>query len=442
MPDESVGRTASPAYAWYVIAVLMVLNVSSFIDRQVIALMVTPIKADLGLSDTEMGLLLGPAFAVTFAVAVILVGPLVDRVSRRAIIGWGVAFWSVMCTAAGVANTFGQLFATRVGVGVGEATLSPSAYSLIADYFPPRRLATAMSVFTSGVFIGAGLAYLIGGLLVGALEGAEPWVIPAVGQVRPWQRVFIVLGLAGLALTFLVLTIREPARGRMQGQRAGLPFGPDDARQWAARHWRAYLTFGLGIALFAIVNYATAFWFPSYFERAHEWGPAKIVVYMGGTTAVFGTLGVLAGGRLADWLKTRGRPDGNLVLLIGSALVSVAAGLPLFLAKSEPVLILALVVTNIVAAAPFGAAAAAAQEMTPAPMRGKASAVLIFLLNFIGLGLGPPIAAFLTDSVFRDPGLIGLSLLTVTIVGRGLAAILVGAGLSSHRRALVEVVQT
>jgi MFS family permease len=440
MPDEAAhGRAPpSPAYAWYVIAVLMVLNVSSFIDRQVMALLVTPIKADLGLSDTEMGILLGPAFAVTFALAVILVGPLADRASRRAIIGWGVAVWSVMCTASGLANTFGQLFATRVGVGVGEATLSPSAYSLIADYFPPQRLATAMSVFTSGVFVGAGLAYLIGGLMVEALQDSLPWNLPFIGDVRPWQRVFIILGVAGLALSFLVLTIREPARGRIAGQ-AGVTFSAGDRRRWASRHRAAYLTFGIGIAAYAIVNYATAFWFPSFFERSHQWGAGKIGVFMGGSTAVFGTLGVLAGGRLADWLKTRGRPDGNLRVLVGSALVSIVAGLPLFLSTSEPVVIGALIVTNIVAAAPFGAAAAAAQEMTPAPMRGTASAVLVFLLNFIGLGVGPPVAAFLTDNVFADPAKVGLSLLTVTVVGRTLAAALVGAGLGAHRRAVAEL---
>ena len=443
MPDEPAHNRlpGSAAYAWYVIAVLMVLNVSSFIDRQVMALLVTPIKADLGLSDTEMGLLLGPAFAVTFALAVIVVGPLVDRVSRRAIIGCGVAFWSVMCTATGVANTFGQVFATRVGVGVGEATLSPSAYSLIADYFPPRRLAMAMSVFTSGVFVGAGLAYLIGGLLVEAVQDAQPWSLPLVGDVRPWQRVFIILGVAGLALALLVPTIREPERGRTTGLRAGSSFGAGDARRWAMRHRAAYLTFGVGIACYAIVNYATAFWFPSYFERSHQWSTSKIGVLMGVATAVFGTLGVLAGGRLADWLKTRGRTDGNLIVLIGSGLVSIAAGFPLFLATSEPVLIASLVVTSIVAAAPFGAAAAAAQEMTPPPMRGTASAVLVFLLNFIGLGLGPPLAAFLTDSVFGDPAMLGLSLLTVTVAGRALAAALVWSGLGAHRRALLEVGQ-
>lgn len=439
MPDETAapGLRRADWYAWYVIAVLMVLNVSSFVDRQVMAFLVDPMKADLGLTEVEIGLLMGPAFAITFSVALFVLGPLADRASRRAIIGWGVVFWSAMCAATGVASTFSQVFATRLGVGVGEATLSPSAYSLIADYFPRERLATAMSVFTSGVFVGAGAAYLVGGAVVDAVEGMTPWQVPLLGPVQPWQRVFVILGGAGLLLALLVPTIREPARpSAAKGQRA---FVAADARAWVRRHRIAYATFGAGIATFAVVNYATAFWFPAFFARSHEWSRGKIGLYMGLSTAVCGTLGVLAGGRLADRLKARGRTDGNLVVLIGAALASVAAGFPLYLSDSEPVIVTALVVTNFVAAFPFGAAAAAAQEMTPATMRGTASAVLVFLLNFVGLGLGPPLAAFLTEEVFGDPARLYLSLLSITVVGRGVAAAAVWSGLTGHRRALSEL---
>jgi MFS family permease len=441
MPDERAPRASdrpAPPYAWYVIGVLMALNVSSFIDRQVIALMTDTIKADLGLTDSEFSLLLGPAFGVTFALAVLVMGRLADRYSRRAIIATGVAIWSIMCTASGVANTFGQLFATRVGVGAGEATLSPSAFSLIADYFPPHQLATAMSLFTSGVFIGAGLAYLIGGLVVDLVQTMDPWVLPVFGVIRPWQTVFILLGGPGLLLALLALTIREPARTLDPSGRR-IVYSAHQVRAWFRRHAVAYGTFGAGIGLFAIVNYGTAFWFPAYFERAHDWSQSKIGVFMGGATAVFGAIGAIMGGRLADRIKSRGRRDGNLVVLIVAAVISVAAAIPLFLPPSESVMIGALVVTNLVAAMPFGAAAAAAQEMSPAPMRGQASAILVFILNFIGLGLGPPAVALLTDNVFEDPAKVGLSLLTVTIVGRSLAALITWMGLSGHRRALAEV---
>lgn len=438
-PDAVPPSSGSPRYAWYVVGVLLLLNVSSFIDRQVMALLVTPIKADLGLTDTEMGWLLGPAFATTFAFSVFIVGRMVDRGSRPVIIAWGVALWSVMCAASGVANTYGQLFGARVGVGIGEATLSPSANSLIADYFPPEKLATAMSLFTSGVFIGSGLAYFIGGTVIEAVSNLEPWRLPFFGEVRAWQRVFIIVGVPGMLLALLTLTIREPRRERVAGSPPIHAFTVPEVMAWIRRHGRAYFTFGTSIALYAVVNFGTAFWFPAFFERSHGWSAGKIGLLMGGATAVFGVVGVIWGGRLADTFKARGRTDGNLIVLVIAATISLVVAFPLYLTNSEPVLIAALVVTNIVAAAPFGAAAAAMQEMSPGAMRGQAAALLVFLLNFVGLGLGPPAVALITDNVFRDPAKVSLSLLVVAVVGRALSALSAAGGLAAHRRALSEV---
>lgn len=402
------------------------------------AFLVTPIKADLGISDTQIGLLLGPAFALTFAFSGLLLGRLVDRGNRTAIIAWGVTAWSVMCMACGVANTFGQLFAARFGVGIGEATLSPAANSLIADYFPPEKLSTAMSVFTSGVFIGSGLAYLIGGLLIEAVGTASPWQLPVVGEIAGWQRVLITVGAPGLLLALLTLSIREPRR-RLAAGTSVRAATTSEVVSWLRLHARAFLTFGLGIAVYATVNFGTAFWFPPFFERTHQWSNAKIGLIMGGATLVFGVVGVIAGGRLADWLKSRGRRDGNLVVLVISACVSIVAGLPLYLTSSEPVLIGSLIVTNIAAAAPFGAAAAALQEMIPSTMRGQAAALMGLLLNFVGLGLGPTVVGLLNDRVFQDPAKVALSLLVLTLVGRTVAAVSVAAGLSAHRHVVSEV---
>ena len=433
--NETHGGRGS-RYAWYVVCVLVLLNVSSFIDRQVLFLLTTPIQADLGLTDTQVSLIQGPAFAFTFAFAVFIVGRLADRWSRTAIIAWGVALWSVMCTATGVANTYSQLFATRVGVGAGEAALSPTAATLIADYFPPERLATAMSVFTSGVFFGSGLAYFIGGSVI-ELVSNQSWTLPLFGDIRPWQRVFIAVGLPGFLLALLTLTIREPRRNHPE--QAPPTFTLGEVLAWFRRHGLAYVTFGVAISLYSVVNFGTAAWFPAYFERVHDWTPGKIGLFMGGATAIFGVVGVIAGGRYADYRKAKGQQTSNLQLLILSAVVSAIIALPLYLTKSEPVLLAALVITNIVAAAPFGAAAAAMQEMSPRAMRGIAAAVLVFLLNFVGLGLGPPSVALVTDNVFRDPAKVGLSLLVVTLVGRSIAALSVAGGLAAHRSAISEV---
>jgi hypothetical protein len=261
-PDVAPAATAT-RHAWYVVAVLLLLNVSSFIDRQVMALMVTPIKADLGLTDTQMGLL--PRSRVRRHVCHLgnparsTGGPGQShrdhRLGRR----------SVECDVhgSGVANTFGQLFAARFGVGIGEATLSPSANSLIADYFPPEKLATALSVFTSGVFIGSGLAYFIGGTVIETVSNLEPWRLPVFGEIRAWQRVFIVVGIPGLLLALLALTIREPRRSRPAGSPVHAAT-TSEVVSWLRRHARAYLTFGIGIAIYSTVNFGTAFWFPAF----------------------------------------------------------------------------------------------------------------------------------------------------------------------------------
>jgi MFS family permease len=430
------GSQGGTRYAWYVVFVLLLLNVSSFIDRQVLFLLTDPIKADFGLTDTQVSYVQGPAFAFTFAVAVFIIGPLADRWSRTAIIAWGAAFWSAMCTATGVTNSYGQLLATRIGIGAGEAALSPTAATLIADYFPPERLATAMSVFTSGVFFGSGLAYFIGGSVI-ELVSNQSWSLPFFGDIRPWQRVFIAVGLPGFLLALLTLTIREPRRSEPRGTADTFTLG--DVFAWFRRHGVAYVSFGLAISAYSVVNFGTAAWFPAYFMRVHDWSPGKVGLFMGGATAIFGVIGVIAGGRFADFMKSRGRQTSNLQLLILSAVISAAIAFPLYLTKSEPVLLTALIITNIVAAAPFGAAAAAMQEMSPRAMRGIAAAVLVFLLNFVGLGLGPPSVALVTDNIFHDPARVGLSLLVVTLVGRLVAALSVAGGLAAHRRAIAEV---
>jgi len=292
-----------------------------------------------------------------------------------------------------------------------------------------------MSVFGTGIFIGAGLAYLIGGTVIEAVSGLAPWRLPFVGEVRPWQRVFVVVGLPGLLIAALMLTIREPARGQSvaQGDRARA-YPILRVLAYFRAHRRTYGAHGLGFAAFSLVNYGTAFWFPAYFERAHGWSSGKIGLYMGSATIVFGTLGVMAGGRIADRWKRRGTVDANLRVATLAAGVSILAALPLYLSDREPVVLVGLVITNVAAAFPWGAGAAAVQEMTPGPMRGQASALFLFLINVIGLAVGPTAVAVLTDRVFQDRALVGLSLLAVTVGGRAISAGLFVWGLRPYRQ--------
>ena len=201
---ESVGRPPAPetyppsGYAWYVVGVLTLAYIFSFIDRQILSLMAIPIQQDLGIGDKQMSLLMGASFAVFYTLFGIPLGRLADTRSRRAIISVGIAVWSVMTAGCGLAKTFWQLAIMRMGVGVGEASLSPSAYSLISDYFRPERRSTAMSVYSMGIYIGSGLAFILGGFITLLVAGRESTVLPGFGPVRSWQLVFFVVGLPGL----------------------------------------------------------------------------------------------------------------------------------------------------------------------------------------------------------------------------------------------------
>jgi MFS family permease len=220
-PSESSVQPPLPAateeypprgYAWYVVGVLTFVYIFSFIDRQILNLLVRPIRRDLGISDTQMSLLMGLSFAVFYTLFGIPLGRLADSKSRRTIIAGGFALWSLFTAGCGLARNFGQMLLLRMGVGVGEAALSPAAYSIITDYFPPQRRATAISVYSMGIYLGSGLAFIIGGTVAGLASQQELWQVPLVGATRPWQVVFFLVGLPGILLSLLLYTVREPLR--------------------------------------------------------------------------------------------------------------------------------------------------------------------------------------------------------------------------------------
>src|SRR6478735_2699488 len=220
-------------YAWYVVAVLTLANTSAFVDRQILGLLVGPIRRDLGISDAQMGILYGLAFALCYTLLGIPLGRAADRASRRVIIGVGIAAWSVMTVLCGVARSYDQLLLTRFGVAIGEAALA----------------ATALSVYTLGVYLGAGLANLVGGLLVSRF-GTAPVVWPVVGEVRPWQQVFVAVGLPGIVVALLMATIREPMRHET-GQRESRPFAVGEVVEYVRANAGAFSCHGGGYALFA-----------------------------------------------------------------------------------------------------------------------------------------------------------------------------------------------
>lgn len=422
----------SRRYAWYVVGVLTLANVSGFVDRQILSLLVVPIRRDLDLSLTEMSYLIGLPFAIFYTLMGMPIARLADSSSRRSVIGVGIAIWSVMTALCGLAGTFWRLLFARTGVGIGEAALQAPATSLIADYFPRERLGGAMSVYSLGVFLGSGLAYFIGGWVVGLVSAQEVWQWPIVGAIRPWQTVFIMVGLPGLLIALLMLTVREPER---QDHSTGTVPLATIAR-YVRENRRTFTCHSLGFALSATVNYGIAAWLATFLIQTHGWSAARAGMVQGALTMTVGVLGVLAGGPVADWLVRRGRPDGALrVGIIGATGMLVSASVyPLV--ESAAAVIAWLVVVNFFAAFPWGAASAAAAEIVPSRMRAQGAAIYFFVLSLVSSALGPWSVAAVAEYGFGGDAGLAPALAIVNMIGMAGAIALFAYGLPAYRRTL------
>jgi MFS family permease len=426
----------SPRYAWFVVLLLTLANVSSFIDRQILSLLVKPIKHDLHLSDTQVSLLLGLSFAVFYTIFGMFIGRLADRYSRRNLIVGGIVVWSVMTALCGGVRTYAQFFFARMGVGVGEATLSPSAYSIIADYFPKKRLALAMSVFTMGIFLGSGLALVVGAGLIARMPTEGLRHVPLFGDVFPWQVVFFYVGLPGLVVALLMLAVREPARrGLLQAHGTAAHPSLAESLRLVFAHRRAYLFICFGIACTAMVSYGLTAWMPTYFVRTFGWSIPRAGVSFGLVLVGSSIAGVLFGGWYADYLTKKGVANGRLRIgLITSVGCILSVFIPLL--PNPQVVLLALVFPSFLLAMPMGAATAAIQEIMPNQVRALASSIFLFILNLVGLGLGPLLVALFTDYLFHDEGAIRYSLTLLLVVGGLLGTGFFLAAMQPYRTAL------
>lgn len=434
MSDPDTGRARGP-YRFYVVGVLLLAYICSFADRTVLGLLVEPIKADLGLSDTGISLLSGLAFALFYTFLGLPFGWLADRVHRPRLIMIGVLVWSAMTAACGLARSFAALFAARIGVGVGEATLSPATYSLLPDYFRREELGLATGIYASGVSIGGGLAMLLGGMAVAWLEASGPLDLPLLGLLRPWQLAFVVLGASGIVVALLVLTVREPGRGpnRKAAPRLG------EVRGWFSRHRRAYLPIFLGYALMVIPSYALVTWIPPFLMRSHAMGPAEAGGTLGLIMLVASTAGMIVGGLWSDRLARAGHGDAPLRVV----LVSIAGQAPLFIAAmlvSGKAACLALLTGAVFALSLNGGLqGATVQTITPPTMRGQMTAAYLLCANLIALGLAPTAIGLINDRLFGDPARLGDALALVAGIALPLGFVLVWAALPHARRASEEV---
>lgn len=423
---------AGGGYAWFVVAVLLTAYTLSFIDRMILSLLVGPIRADLGISDTQMSLLMGFAFAIFYSLLGIPLGTVADRGSRRGLIVAGVAAWSVMTALCGLTRSYATLFLARVGVGVGEATLSPAAYSILGDYFPRERLGRAMAVYSIGVPLGSGIALVAGALVVKLVSEGPATALPVLGELAPWRLAFLVIGLPGLLVALLIaLTVREPtracgARAPVRGEFAAFLRG----------HRTALTAHFCGMALVALVMYGAMAWIPQFLHRTYGMSTPQAGLWFGAATALCGAAGLLLGGWLADRMYRRGLKDAHLRVIRLNAVILLPLFIGMALAPTAAMALALMIAGMLLGTIHGGVAGAALQMIAPGHLRARLVALYFLVANLIGLGLGPTSIALATDHVFGNDAALRYAIALVTAIALPVAAVILTLGLKPFAAAV------
>ena len=428
---------------WFALFALTTTFSVGFIDRQVLNLLVQPIKADFGLSDLEISVLQGAAFSIAYLLMSPVFGRWVDTSGRRRILLGCVAVWSLFTAACGFARSFTALFAARSGVGAAEAGLTPSSWSLLSDLFDERRLARALSIYNMGPYIGSGMALLLGGLVMDWAAATDFGGVPVLAAMAPWQVTFLLVSTLGLVCIALVVTMREPPRGLSDRDHVEapppLPLGATLSVLWSNRGF--YGWFYVGMALAIIPVYAFPAWLPTVAIRQYGVTIGQVGMTYGLVTLVGGSLGVLAGPSFGNWLRSAGYGDADMRLGVISAVAVLACCVALMLRSGYEMVLAIGGIISFCYSIPTAMAATALQVVTPNRMRGLATSLYIVMVTLMGLGIAPVSVAFLTDKVFRDELRVGDSLGIVCSVAALLSCASLWLSLKAYRRLLAEPIR-
>jgi len=377
----------------YALGLLTVGYCFNFIDRQLLSILQEAIKVDLGLSDGQLGLLTGFAFAMFYVSAGIPIARWADKGNRRNIVSYAIGIWSLMTAISGLAMNYFQLFLARIGVGIGEAGGSPPSHSIISDIFPPEKRATAISIYSTGVNVGILFGFLFGG-----------WLNEFFG----WRIAFAVVGLPGILIALVIrYTIKEPIRGISEGRMvntAVAPLGDVLSLLWSRRSFR-HMAFAAGLNAFAA--YGTVNWQASFFIRTHEMSTGELGTWLALSSGLLGAVGILFGGIIADRLAPRDKRWYMWVPAI-VGFIGVPFFVVVFLTDSKYTALILSCIPGTLINVYLGNSIATAHALVGARMRAMASAILFFILNLIGLGMGPSAVGFLSD--YLAPSLGGESL--------------------------------
>lgn len=431
----------APAIAWYATAVLAFMYWVSILDRFIISLLVDPIKQDLGISDVQFGMLHGLAFAVTFSVFGLLLGVLADRQSRRWVIFAGVSVWSLATAACGLAQQFWHLLLARIGVGVGEAALTPSATSMLTDLFPRERLTSAIAIYSMGATVGAGCAFMFGGLIVDLVSRADAIVLPLIGELRSWQAVFLIVGLPGTLLAFLILTVPEPVR---RGQRtlghAKLSWRKQygELLKFIRSRPRFFAGHYIAFAFASAVIAGCGTWYPAHMGRTFGWSASQIGLTLGLTLSVSGVLSQLICGRIVDAMFTRGIRDAQFRFYGVSLLASTPIGLIATTSGNPWVFLAGIGVFLTMITALNACAATALNLVTPNELRGTGIAFWSSTSGLIGTASGPMLIALIAQHFPHGNASIGFGMAALIGISCPAAALALAFALRPMREAVAD----
>lgn len=423
----------SPAYAWYAVALFGLTILTLFGNGFVVALMLEPIKKDLGLTDQQVAFIFGLAGSFTLAFASLLISPLADKYSRKIIIGIGLLILGFCNIGSALVAAAGALLIVRLIGGVGGAGNGPATFSMLADLFPPAKLPKAMATMNIGFMIAVGFSYVIGGFLLRSLATPE-YTLPVFGTMRSWQVVFLIMAVPDLVLGLLMLfTLREPKRRGRAVPAApaakGVSYIEVLEYLWDNRRAFAPMYLGLGINCMALVGHS--FWMAPFYQRTHGWSPDQFGIYQGYLLLVLAPAGLMFGGWLAEKLNQRGMADANQRVVIWASLAHIPFAVAFALVPNPWVaLVLAALNTSTIGIG-TGPQNAAFQAIVPNNMRAKITATFLFMFT-IGSALGPNLVSAITTYVFGDPDDLRYSLALMHVVLGPLAVLVFWSGLRAY----------
>ena len=387
--------------------------------------MIDPIEKHFELTEVQIGLLIGLAFTLLFAIGGVVLGCLVDRYSRRLIIFCGTIVWSLCCIGCGFATSFRWLFIARMGVGIGEAALVPAAYAFLSDTFSSRRLATAMGVFSFGATLGIALSLGLGGLMLGLFSASDHGHL-SMGRLEPWQAAFVLAGTPGLLLGLLVFTL--PERPRLKGV-LEQPSGASALVNLFRTCPKVMVAQFVGFSMNSLMGYTLMAWSPSFLARTFGWHAAQVGPTLGLVFGISGAVATIGSGVLADRLWARGVSGSHYLMAALALAVAAPFGAVAFLTKAPPLFLIGVTVIYFASALSLNMGATSLQLLTPPPLRGRLSGLYLLCTNMVGAGVWPLLVATMTEHLLHDRSKLGLAMAVVipgaAVVG---AAVLAFAG--------------